>query len=279
MLNNDEAVVLYSGGSDSTLSVALIQEQYRKVHLVTYKRFGLWSIENTGRYVETLKERFGRDKFQHQIINIDRVFKYLSYESYCSNLRKHGFFLLSTCGFCKLAMHVRTVVYCLENNVGHVCDGANKGMDIYPAQMEPVLEMIKGMYEAFGIHYYTPVFDYEPPQEQGFVAEENRGLIQMDELPIQSGEGNGPNTTEAKLYEMGITPQPRIKGTAFDKARQGRCFQLILFRVFANKYFLASHSMEEYVERTVELFGEKIDMSIRLIRDYIEKGTNEKRIK
>ncbi len=292
--NNDTVAVLYSGGSDSTLSTVLIQDKYKKIHLVSYERFGVFSIRNTEVYVKTLKEKYGEDKFVHSVINIDKLFKYLSYHSFFKNLGKHRFFLLSTCGFCKLAMHVRTIVYCLEHNISAVCDGANKGMDIYPAQMKPVLDLVQDLYESFGITYLTPVFDYDPPNEKGFILEENARLLEFKERASTEGDapankaggeadntGTGDreqpgNTTEAKLYQLGITPQPRVKGSKFDKERQGRCFQLILFRIFALKYFLAAHSMEEYTRRTVNLFDDKSRLAHDIIQEYRETGKRKK---
>lgn len=277
-MKNEEVAILYSGGSDSTLSTVLVQGQYKKIHLITYKRFGLFSIENTRVYVDTLKEKFGADKFTHSLINIDRLFKFLSYHSYFRNLFKHKFFLLSTCGFCKLAMHARTIIYCLENQVKHVCDGSNKGMDIYPAQMKTVIEMITRLYETFGISFTTPVFDFTPPEEKSFIREENQDLIQYNGFsPNKEESDSDPGiTTETKLFELGITPQPRVKGSKFDKQRQGRCFQLILFRIFAIKSFLASHTMDDYIKRTVALFDDKIRLVHDIIREYIDTGKYKK---
>jgi len=273
-VESNDCAILYSGGSDSTLAVILMQEQYQKIHLLTYKRFGLFSLDNTTVYVDYFKEKYGKDKFVHTFMNIDKLFKYLSYESYIKNLIRHRFFLLTTCGFCKLAMHVRTIVYCLVNNVKHVCDGANKGMDIYPGQMSGVLNEITKLYEIFGIHYFNPVFDYEPPEEKSYIKDDTfrKRIGNYDNTPALVNK----NTTERKLYELGITPSENVKGSEYDKKRQGRCFQLILFRIFANKYFLASKTIDEYVEKVGTLYNEKIAVAKKLIDDYINQSKRSK---
>ena len=114
-MNNEEIVVLFSGGTDSTLTAALMAEEFRKVYLITYDRFGLFSITNPKINVEKLKNKFGDNKFTHKVIRLDRLFKFVSYERYLRNFIRYRFFLLSTCGLCKLAMHIRTVIFCLNN--------------------------------------------------------------------------------------------------------------------------------------------------------------------
>ncbi len=65
---------------------------------------------------------------------------------------------LSTCGFCKLAMHVRTLLYCLDNGIKTVADGSNRNMSFFPAQMPEVVLLVRELYKSFGIEYVTPVF-------------------------------------------------------------------------------------------------------------------------
>jgi len=115
--------LLFSGGTDSTYTAVLMQDKYDKIHLITYDRFGFLNTKNSQNSALKLKRAFGEDKFVHRIINIDKLFREISYESYLGDILKYGFFLLLTCGLCKLAMHWQAIIYCLDNNVGEVCDG------------------------------------------------------------------------------------------------------------------------------------------------------------
>jgi predicted subunit of tRNA(5-methylaminomethyl-2-thiouridylate) methyltransferase len=281
--DGEDVVVLFSGGTDSTLAAALCAETFRRVRLVTYSRFGIASVENSKVNAEALMDRFGRDKITHEIISVDAVFKYVSYENYTKNLLKHGFMNLSTCGLCKLSMHVRTVEYCLENGIRHVSDGANSGMTMFPDQMESVIEKLQAMYREFGITYSNPVFDYEPPEEKGFI---DQSYVQMLSQPVKTesdfdkrdrapkdGNSCSPKSEETKkvtsgeiLYRMKLAPAPNVKGTPYDRARQPRCFQFILFNVFANKYFLNASSYDDYQASTLTFFSEKIDTCTRLLK-------------
>lgn len=277
MYKEDECVVLFSGGTDSTLAAALQQENFNKVHLVTYDRFGIYAIENSKVNAQMLIDKYGPDRMEHHLINIDNIFKHVSYEKYLKNIIKHKLMLLSTCGLCKLAMHIRTVKFCQDNKIKYVSDGANQGMNMFPAQMKGVIDQLKKMYEHFGIQYSNPVFEYEPPEEGGFVKMENLHLV--SQLSCKDDDGTDQMTKEQRdrttgqiLYEKGLAPLPNVKGTPYDRKRQPRCFQFILFKIFAKKYFLESSDYDDYVNKTDEFFAEKIESAINLLESNDEKN-------
>jgi len=278
-MNNQEIIVLFSGGTDSTLTAALMAEEFKKVHLITYDRFGLFSITNPHLNAQKLKEKYGEEKFSHRIIKVDKLFNYLSYERYIRNLVKFRFFLLSTCGLCKLAMHVRTVVYCLENKITHVCDGANQGMRLFPAQMARVIEEIKKMYASFGIEYTTPVFDFESPQNIEFVDRLHLEKITTGKEDNSSPDKKKAQTTGCKLFEMGLTPSENVKGTDLDRKMQPRCFQFILFNIFVHWYCLAYSPYEEYEKMTFGFYQDKIAQFTKLLTDYTKEGNASKLFK
>lgn len=272
-MDNGKIVVLFSGGTDSLLTSALMAEKFKEVYLNTYHRFGFSSTENSGVNVRRLKERYGDSRFIHRIIKVDKLTKYVFNERYLRNLSKHGFFMLSNCGLCKLAMHIRTVIFCLDNHIGNVCDGANQNMRLFPDQMKNVLKELGRMYARFEINYTNPVFELEYPQ----------GLDYADRLHLErvlppEGEKNDfdaekkKKTAGYKLFEMGLMPSENVKGTDLDRKMQPRCFQFILSNIFINGYYLCDHTYEEYEKATVEFQKEKIDFFIKLLDEYAQKG-------
>jgi len=263
------AAVLFSGGSDSTLTAALAADEFEHIHLLTFSRFGIFNIENSAINVDKLKARYGGHRFEHHLIDINDLFKRVSYDRYLSTLRRHGFFVLSTCGMCKLAMHLRALLFCLDHGIEVLCDGANQAMDIYPAQMKAVIERMQGMYAHFGIEYRTPVFDYDGPSEMSFMAEDGDenmpGFWNKEER-----EADDKETTDRKLYEMGIFDSPRTKGTQTDLAMQPRCFQFILFRIFVHWYYLPYKEYGQYESQTVAFYDEKIARFTELAEQHVK---------
>ncbi|AUN99939.1 hypothetical protein C0V70_17870 [Bacteriovorax stolpii] len=266
--------ILFSGGTDSTLTAAMLQENFEKVHLVTYDRFGFHATDNTAVQTQALKERYGEDRFVHTFLNVDKLFQHVSYENYFENIKKHGLFNLSTCGLCKLSMHVRTIKYCIDNEVYFVADGANQAMTMEPAQMKPVIDEMKRMYAHFGITYFNPVFEMDGPEDKDFINKSNAKLLAREsDYSVASFENE--KTPGFRLYKMGLAPSPNVKGSDYDKKRQPRCFQFIIFNIFALKYFMANKTYEEYTDLTTKFYSDKIKSMIKLIENRNDKKVKE----
>ena len=282
-MEKTNAIVLFSGGTDSTLTAAMYAKKYDKVHLITYDRFGIFEVENSRNNAKKLQDKYGQDKFVHKIIKFDKIFKKVAYQKYVKNILKHGFMNLSTCGLCKLSMHVMTVVYCLENDIKIVADGANKGMEIFPAQMDTVLNEIRTMYSEFDIIYSNPVFDHNPPEDKSHIKDENMALLQSqiqnlkkeEKLP-QKEEHQAPSkTTGELLFDEGLAPDQNIKGTRYDQKRQPRCFQFMLFSVYVNQWYLPKSNLDTYRAETLDYFKEKIKDSTEILKEY-QNGKHKK---
>ena len=260
-----DVAVMYSGGTDSTYTACLMADEFRQVHLLTFRRFGMFGLDNSDTNLAKLIERWGEDKFvrPRPFPKVDKVFRHLTYERYWRNLCRHGFFNLTTCGICKLAMHVRTIGYCLQHEIRYVRDGANRTMSIFPAQMQCVLGKIRGLYQSLGIDYGNPVYDYDDSQGLSF-GSRIFGTNQERPDPLAAGMV----TTGTKLYELGILPAPDVKGTEIDRAIQARCFQFVLFNVFVRWYYLQLHTYDEYAEGVERYYGEKIALCESLLNEY-----------
>jgi hypothetical protein len=267
-----ELAVLYSGGTDSTCAAALMARDFDRVHLLTYSRFGVFSVEHARVNVQKLKDKFGEEKFIHRIINIDKLFNAVSYSRYIPTLAKHGLFLLTTCGLCKLTMHIRTLVYCLDNDVGYVCDGANKNMDHASDQIRGFIGELKALYRGHGIEYAVPVYELDHPDDIGWFDK-----LGMERLPgVEREKKSGGVTTGEELFRMGLFPQKNMKGTKEDRQMQARCFQLVLANIFANWVYIPKHGLEKYKDECVKLYKEKIEYFDGLIREYARKSAKSR---
>jgi len=224
---NEVLACLFSGGCDSTLVAALGARTFKRIHLLTYTRFGFFNAKNPLQMAELLRRRFGKDTFITEIIKFGPFFKYIQYHNYIYYLKKYGTLSMSICGLCKLAMHWQTIVYCLKNSICHVHDGSVKDMKVFPAQNEEIaLNNIKKLYAYFSIKLETPIFDTNKQAEE-------------------------------ELYKLKIIPLKKYKGTNLDN-KQVSCSQQILFTNFVESY-LSKHSWEEYVTNSARFFDEKIE--------------------
>jgi len=246
MLDRKELLLLFSGGTDSTYTAVLMSKRYERIHLVTYDRHGFINIKNSEKSASLLKDRFGQDRFVHKIINIDSLFKKISYSNYFKDMIKYGFFQLSTCGLCKLAMHWQSIIYCLDNNIKDVCDGSNREMKTDSSQDEEIIKEMKLLYEEFELFYFDPVFN------------ETRQV------------------REKTNFDLKLSPVQSPKWTRFSWERQHFCTQEYLFLKFFNYVhtdWKGRHTEEkaiEYRKTMIRHHKEKRDFIRAQVHRYLQ---------
>ncbi len=156
-----DVAVLFSGGSDSSLTASLLSEQHRVVHLITYAHHAMSFPERCLNSLTYLRKAYGEKKFQHTFLDINALMGCLYFQPLAADLREYGTYALPMCcGACKLAMHVRTIQYCHQHGIHYAADGSNSELsELFPEQMSPVLALYRKLYEQYGIEYTNPVFD------------------------------------------------------------------------------------------------------------------------
>lgn len=264
----NEIAILYSGGTDSTCAVAIMAQKFQKIHLLTFKRFGIYSVENASRNVNILRKKFPSNQFTHKIITVDRLAKHIIYFRFIQNIFKYGFFTLSNCVNCCLIHHFRILIYCLENHIANVADGATKEWPFFPSHMEKVILEFKKMYTHFKITYHTPVYNFGLSSAVRFI--DKIYPIRKLDLDIGSNSDNYcKETTGNYLFTLGIFPLPNLKGTDLDHKMQPRCFQFILHHIYLYWYSMVRHDYVDFEFTTLQFIKQKINSFVNLI----EKNT------
>jgi len=238
------AVVLFSGGTDSSLTAIKIGERFERVILLTLIRRGLKHQDFVVEKKEKLCRFFGDgEKYRNELIRTDKLFRFLLYERYFYNLRRHGMVCLAHCGVCKLSFYWRALLYCLEHGITTLADGAVNLANVYPEQNEVMmLSRIRRLYSSFNIHYETPLFD----------------------------EGE---RVQDQLYDLRFFHTKNVKGTRAD--RQIICEQQILYAMFL-RHYLPKFEFEKFEKRVGEFFLEKIDRVEQMTRNYLAGGRKGK---
>lgn len=190
-----QVAILFSGGTDSTFAAVLMVREYDRLMLLTYDRCGFYNTENSRINAGKLRGIYGAERVSHKIINIDKEFKTLCYRHYLSDLLRFGFNNLTNCGLCKLAMHCRTIIYCLSNNIKYIADGSGREMITDPSQTGAVIAEMQKLYRSFGLSYTAPIFNTKP------------------------------EVREQTLYEMGILSSLPVKWTDASWDIQQLCSQ------------------------------------------------------
>ncbi|MBN1592769.1 MAG: 7-cyano-7-deazaguanine synthase [Candidatus Coatesbacteria bacterium] len=151
------AVLLFSGGLDSTLAATVLAKEFEKVHLLSISRgYGHTKIERTARRYEELKDRFDEDVFFHKIVHAKDLFRRVILRTLLRDIVKYkGLFVI--CVGCKLVMHTVGAIYCLENGIRNIADGASGATEWMSDQASVTLEGYRQLHAEFGIGYSNPV--------------------------------------------------------------------------------------------------------------------------
>jgi hypothetical protein len=259
--------VLYSGGTDSTCTAALMAQKFSEVHLLTFYEHATRNSPAPRRNVQLLKNHFVDTVFITRVISVDRLVKHLWYENYLKRLLKHRFLILSTCGFSSLSWHVRTLIYCLENNISHVADGLTRELMHFPGHMDETVEQLRQFYKEFGITYENPVRDWEVPPDQQFI---DKVIVNHHggEFFLGDRDTSRRKTTGQYLFQLGIFPSPNVKGSKLDFSMQHDCYPFTLYNIMAFWGHLSVEPYPLFCIKMSELMENKINYAKNLVREY-----------
>ena len=195
-MNDKSVCILFSGGSDSSLTAYRMSLEFDRVYLLTYKHFGQIDIEKSRNSFAVLDRKFP-GKFIHSITDVSKMFLQIYNRRYFRNLFKYKTLQLQfTCFACQACFHVNTIIYCRKNNIHDVRDGANTEYEeASPMQIPMVKQEIKKLYADYGIIHDSPIYDEH----------EN-------------------SRSDYQLFELGLRPQENIKDDQeMYKKYQGYC--------------------------------------------------------
>jgi len=152
--------VLFSGGPDSTLAALYALEKANRVHLLTFQHRLMFWTEKPKRIIKELRNVFGKERIIEYDENIDNLFNTCYFTGMPRRIiRYRTFYIPWICGACKMAMHIKTLFYNSLHDISITYDGAHSESSLYfPAQTENYLEVMKELYQSYGMQYESPVY-------------------------------------------------------------------------------------------------------------------------
>jgi hypothetical protein len=176
-----ELAIMFSGGTDSLALYALASLGHhpemprpRNIHL-------LHMLNGMSRFHEFPRQRFeaARKILAGQVplseigspgsglklpgalmveLDMGRLFQGLWLDCYEELMPRYNGKNL-VCVACKVAMHTRAVIYCIENFIPHLVTGYARRQDYYPEQTPVFMEKIAEFSSGFGIRTHFPVYE------------------------------------------------------------------------------------------------------------------------
>jgi len=215
-----------------------MSQEFDHVHLLTFRQKAQINIQNSKRSYDILNNKIP-GKFLHVMIDINDMFVQIYNRYYLRNLFKYGTLQLQfQCFACQACFHINTIIYCLQNGIHDVRDGANTEYEeASPMQIEIVRQEIKKLYTEYGINHESPIYNE---------FEKDR--------------------SDHQLYRLGLRPKSNIKDDpVMYKAYQGYCRYMPSGVIFLN-YWKSCKGFPEKVQLMIkEHWIEEVDYFKHLI--------------
>ena len=176
----EEAVLLFSGGRDSSLAAVRLIEMGYEIHLLTFDNGAIEGIARSNLRLSEFNEKIKKKIVTRKIINCKELFKKIALldiekdiESFKTNL---------VCMGCKMAMHTISLNYCLKNDIKVIADGYTYYQREWPEQMPKAIEEIRKFHSKYGIQYINPVYDIKSKENA-------KEKLALHKLSVDSLEG------------------------------------------------------------------------------------------
>jgi predicted subunit of tRNA(5-methylaminomethyl-2-thiouridylate) methyltransferase len=238
-----EAVVLFSGGIDSSYTALKMADDFDKLLLVTYRTPGMINLSLAVRSADRIKKVSG-GKTEHRVLDIrDEVYSSRGGIFKClrDNCKYHFFY--SWCLGCKLAMHLKTIEICENENIRTVMDGSSAEDAHALEQNIHCKGFFKELYSAHDIEYMSPFYE-----ENG----DRQKLGPFMELLRKIGLHKPPTGKKAAYLNKRGVPTGRALFSQY-RSIQPSCLTNLLFNI--PRIILRS------------LFGEKKSDYLRYLED------------
>ncbi|OGW75955.1 MAG: hypothetical protein A2Z72_04640 [Omnitrophica bacterium RBG_13_46_9] len=149
-MKNKEIALMYSGGLDTTYAALTLAETFSKVHLLTFCNGVCLRPRASRKHFSMLREKFGRDKFEHTVIPIAHIFAFLRKNIIKDMLKYRSPLLFDLC--CRLSMEIATILYCMDKRVSYATDGSNpRTQGQMFIQQEGYLKLVDKFFSRYGI--------------------------------------------------------------------------------------------------------------------------------
>ena len=157
LFKNEEAVLLFSGGRDSSLAVVRLIEMGYKIHLLTFDNGATEDIAKSNLRLSEYSDEIKKNIITRKIINSKELFKKIALSNIETDITHFQKNLI--CMGCKMAMHTISLNYCLKNGIKVIADGYTYYQKEWPEQMPKAIDEIKKFHGQYGVKYVNPVYD------------------------------------------------------------------------------------------------------------------------
>lgn len=213
-MENNQQLVMFTGGRDSTLVAVHLMLKGISVHLYTASSGCSLHRGILSHRVEELKNRFGELVVCHHVEDISGAFRSLAIETLEADILqdRKNLVLLGE----KIAIHAHIIDYCKRNGITIINDGITYYQKEFPEQRLVAKEYFVDFMKAYGIEYHSPIYEYAKSQD-----DVKYRLLQAG-ISTKSLEG-------LSIFADSFTPASDEVIINYLKRKEEKCRDIILF--------------------------------------------------
>lgn len=158
-MSKNKAIVLFSGGLDSSLAACYMIEKGYDVELFHFDQGALISNNLVEIRCRELQNAYPTSSIMLHNLKSYGSFRKIALTTIEADIIQYQVSLV--CVGCKLAMHAETIAFCLNNQIQVVADGSTAKQSKYGEQRPVAIDFIRLLYKDYGIEYKNPIFDLD----------------------------------------------------------------------------------------------------------------------
>lgn len=169
-VGNNDVLLLYSGGKDSTLAAIRLRNAGYNIHFI---HFDNGHMMDSDKPYLTFQKTFANQegyifKYENRAINIANLFN--SYfnswrEEHGDNLNGYNLDSEIRCLSCRMAMYTKAIIYAKENGFKYIAEGARISQK-FMLEQPAMINRLKKLAENYGIELLFPVLNLVDDEEE-----------------------------------------------------------------------------------------------------------------
>lgn len=167
---DNDVLLLYSGGKDSTLTAIRLKNAGYNVHFIHFDNGHMMDADKP--YL-TFKKTFSKEEgytfqYQNRAVKIGSIFKEYFYswkKEHGNNLDGYNLDSEIRCLSCRMAMYTSAIIYAKEHGFKYIAEGARISQK-FMLEQPAIIERLKTLASKYGIELLFPVLELVDDEEE-----------------------------------------------------------------------------------------------------------------
>lgn len=159
--SNGRAVLMFSGGRDSTAIAALFAHTFphAELHWLMIDNGLLSRVDSTLRQSRLLRRLFPDMTFEYEVKRASQMMRAAVMQHIEADFTKRNYPTLLACVGCKAVMNFSAMSYAKSLGISLVLDGYAERQSDFPEQTKEFMDQLHQLYREAKVNYVSPMYD------------------------------------------------------------------------------------------------------------------------